>query len=69
MGNQLGIQDFPEMGRQLPNWVFFFAENCMKMKDFGLGGGGRAGGGHVPGAHLRCTNGDGPNFSYPTFVK
>ena len=32
------------MGRQLPKWVYlifcnFFAKNCMKMKEFGSGGG------------------------------
>ena len=35
---QWRIQDFPEGGRQLPKWVclsIIFAENCMKMKEFG----------------------------------
>ena len=38
---QWRIQDFPEGIRQLPKWdyfEFFFAENSMKMKEFGPGG-------------------------------
>ena len=30
--------------------TYYFAENCMKMKEFGSGGGGK---GRVPGTHLR----------------
>ena len=42
---QWQIQDFPEVGGggQLPKWVclhIFWAENCMKMKEFGPGWGG-----------------------------
>ena len=38
---QWRIQDFPEGRRQFPKWVLtyyfanFFAENCIKMKEFG----------------------------------
>ena len=41
---QWRIQDFPEGVRQLPKvllFFFFFAENCMKMKEFGPPGGAR----------------------------
>ena len=44
---QLRIQDFPEVGAPTPKLVLFckfLAENCMKMKEFGLPGGW----GHVP---------------------
>ena len=43
-----GSRIFPRGGRQLPKWVclfIIFAENCMKMKEFGPPGGAR-----VPGA-------------------
>ena len=43
-----GSRIFPRGGRQLPKWVclfIIFAENCMKMKEFGPPGGVR-----VPGA-------------------
>ena len=51
---QWQMQDFPEGGHQLPKWDYFFnyfAENCMKMKEFGPLGGPR-----VPGAPLRSAN-------------
>ena len=46
-GNRLkpGIQDFPDVGRQLLGWAKkllfgkIFAETCMKMKDIERGGG------------------------------
>ena len=44
----------PGGGRQLPKWVclfIIFAENCMKMKEFGPPGGAR-----VPGAPLGSAN-------------
>ena len=46
--NQWRIQDFPQGGAPTSKIVIIFqifAENCMKMKDFGLPGGAR-----VPGA-------------------
>ena len=46
---QWRIQDFPQEGAPTPkNLLFswFFAENCMKMKEFGPPGGGA----RVPGA-------------------
>ena len=45
---QWRIQDFPQGGAPTPKIAIifhFFAENCMKMKEFGLPGGAR-----VPGA-------------------
>ena len=42
---QWRIQDFPQGGRQLPKVLLFFnflPKNCMKMKEFGPPGGGRA---------------------------
>ena len=50
---QWRIQDFREGVRQLPKVLLFFnffAENCMKMKEFGLPGG------RVPGAPLGSAN-------------
>ena len=50
---QWRIQDFPEGGGPTPKSVIifiFFAENCMKMKEFGPQGGAR-----VPGAPLDPT--------------
>ena len=41
-GLQWRIQDFPKRGAQTPNLELlckFFAENCMKMKEFGPPGG------------------------------
>ena len=43
--NQWRIQDFPQGGAPIPkiaNIFQNFAENCMKMKEFGLPGGGGA---------------------------
>ena len=40
-GKQWRIQDFPQGVSQLPKvllFFIFFAENCMKMKEFGPGG-------------------------------
>ena len=55
-GSQWRIQDFPQGGAPAPkiDIIFqIFAENCMKMKEFGSrGGGGR----RVPGAPLRSAN-------------
>ena len=51
---QWRIQDSPEGVRQLPDWDYFahfFAENCMKIKDFGSPGGAR-----VPSSPLRSAN-------------
>ena len=47
LGNvtQWRIQDFPQGGAPTPKSAIifqFFAENCMKMKEFGPPGGGRA---------------------------
>ena len=42
---QWRIQDFPQGGAQTPKIAIIFqmfAENCMKMKEFGPRGGGRA---------------------------
>ena len=42
-GNQWRIQDFPQGGAPTPKSAIifqFFAENCMKMKEFGPPGGG-----------------------------
>ena len=42
---QWRIQDFPQGGAPTPKSAIifqFFAENCMKMKEFGPPGGGRA---------------------------
>ena len=51
--NSGGSRIFLTWGRQLPNCVilqFFFAENCMKMKEFGRGRGG------IPGTSLGSAN-------------
>ena len=51
---QWRIQDFPQGGRQLPKIAIIFhifAENCMKMKEFGPPGGAR-----VPGVPLGSAN-------------
>ena len=43
--NQWRIQDFPQGGAPTPKIAIIFhifAENCMKMKEFGPPGGGRA---------------------------
>ena len=53
---QWWIQDFPEGVRQLPKVLIFFnffAENCMKMKEFGPVGGG----GGVPISPVESANG------------
>ena len=52
---QWRIQDFPQGGAPTPKSAIIFqifAENCMKMKEFGPPGGAR-----VPGAPLRSANG------------
>ena len=44
MACQWRIQDFPEGGAPIPKlglFCNFFAENCMKMKEFGPQGGAR----------------------------
>ena len=49
-GQQWRIQDFPQGGAPTPKIAIIFqifAKNCMKMKEFGPPGGGRA---RVPGA-------------------
>ena len=51
---QWRIQDFPQGGAPTPKSAIifqFFAENCMKMKEFGPPGGAR-----VPGAPLGSAN-------------
>ena len=52
---QWRIQDFPQGGAPTPKSAIifqFFAENCMKMKEFGPPGGGA----RVPGAPLGSAN-------------
>ena len=52
--SQWRIQDFPQGGAPTPKIAIIFqnfAENCMKMKEFGPPGGAR-----VPGAPLRSAN-------------
>ena len=52
--NQWRIQDFPQGGAPTPKIAIIFhifAENCMKMKEFGPPGGAR-----VPGAPLGSAN-------------
>ena len=52
---QWRIQDFPQGGAPTPKIAIIFqifAENCMKMKEFGPPGGAR-----VPGAPLGSANG------------
>ena len=54
-GIQWRIQDFPQEGAPTPKIAIIFhifAENCMKMKEFGSPGGAR-----VPGAPLGSANG------------
>ena len=55
MNYQWRIQDFPQGGASTPKSAIIFqifAENCMKMKEFGPPGGGA----RVPGAPLRSAN-------------
>ena len=54
--NQWRIQDFPQGGGPTPKIAIIFqifAENCMKMKEFGPPGGAR-----IPGAPLGSANGN-----------